>query len=42
LDVKLANNYQYQGQFIDTENIIHRDERKNTQVTDKVIYPAIV
>jgi len=35
-DVKLADNFQYQSQFVDTENITCPDQRKNIKITDKI------
>jgi len=36
LDITLVNNFQYLNQFVDTENIIHQDQRENAQITDKL------
>ena len=36
LDITLVNNVQYLNQFVDTENIIHQDQRENAQITDKL------
>ena len=33
--VTLSDNIQYQSQFVDTENITRRDQRKNVQITNK-------
>jgi hypothetical protein len=30
------DNFQYQDQFDDTENIIHREQRKNAQITNSI------
>ena len=34
-DIKLTNNFQYHGQFIDMENITQRDQRKHAPITNK-------
>jgi len=34
-DVTLTDNFQYQGQFIDTVNITRRDQRKHIQISNK-------
>jgi hypothetical protein len=36
--VTLIDKFQYQSLFVDTENITCRDQRKNTQITDKYHY----
>jgi hypothetical protein len=35
-DILLTDNFQYQSQFIDTDNIIWRDQMENVQDTDKL------
>jgi hypothetical protein len=35
LDITLVNNFQYLSQFVDTENIIHQDQREIAQITVK-------
>jgi hypothetical protein len=34
--IKLTNNVQYHGQFIDMENITQRDQRKHAPITNKL------
>jgi hypothetical protein len=34
-DILLTDNFQYQSQFIDTDNITWRDQMENVQDTDK-------
>ena len=34
-DVTLTDNFQYQNQFVDNQNIIRRDKRKIGQITDR-------
>ena len=34
-DVTLTNNFQYQSQYVDTENTICQDQRINSRITDK-------
>ena len=41
LDITLTDNFQYHFPFIDTDNITGQDQRKNDQITDKVIYDNI-
>ena len=36
-DVLLIDNFLYQSQVLDTENIIWRDQSKNVKITDKII-----
>jgi len=33
----MLDNFQYQSQFVDTENITCRDQRKNVQITAKIL-----
>jgi len=40
-DVTLTDHFQYQSQFVDTEIIKLQDQKKNVQITDKIIYRQI-
>jgi len=33
----MLDNFQYQSQFVDTENITCRDQRKNVHITAKIL-----
>ena len=35
LDITPTNNFQYLNQFVDTEDIIHQDQREIAQITVK-------
>jgi len=37
-DVRLTDNFHYQSQFVETENITWRDQKKNVQVIDKHVH----